>query len=385
MPAVSFYNSNGAWSFNFGQQAFSYTAPSGYKALCTANITAPAIPNGAQYMNATLYNGNSSTQTVNNSAGFYPDFNWIKIRSGAGSHVLADSVRGGSKQLFSNLTNAEQTDTNMTSAISASGIALGNNTTGTGNSNITGSTYVLWQWLAGKGTTSSNTSGSITSTVSVNATAGFSIVTWTANNTANQSIGHGLGVTPSMIITKDRDNATFNWAVWFTGFSADEYVLLNTTGAKASYSTLWYQTPTSSVFYVGSTATGINTGTDKNVAYCFAPIAGYSAFGSYTGNGAADGPFVYTGFRPRFVMIKGSSFVSNWFIEDSARNGYNVNSGVALRPNLSNAEDGTTTYDIDILSNGFKIRSSAADSNTSGATFIYAAFAENPFKFSLAR
>jgi hypothetical protein len=385
MPAVSFYNSNGAWSFNFGQQAFSYTAPSGYKALCTANITAPAIPNGAQYMNATLYNGNSSTQTVNNSAGFYPDFNWIKIRSSTGSHVLVNSVAGGSKQLFSNLTNAEQTDTNMTSAISSSGIALGNNSTGTGNSNITGYTYVLWQWLAGKGTTSSNTSGSITSTVSVNTTAGFSIVTYTANSSANQSIGHGLGVTPSFIIVKDRSGA-LDWNCWFTGFTANEYLKLNTTDGKGSYSTLWYQTPTSTLFYIGSTGTGVNyTNGNNYVAYCFAPIAGYSAFGSYTGNGAADGPFVYCGFRPRWILIRSTTAARDWLLYDSSRLSYNDGPEGPLQPNTTGTPYGTNYLNLDIVSNGFKVRDTVTNLNASGETMIYAAFAENPFKFSLAR
>ena len=384
MPAVSFYNSNGAWSFNFGQQAFSYTAPSGFKALVTQNLSTPTIANGASYMNATLYNGNSSTQTVNNSAGFYPDFNWIKIRSSTGSHVLVNSVVGGSKQLFSNLTNAEQTDTNMTSAISSSGIALGNNSTGTGNSNISTYTYVLWQWLAGAGTTSTNTSGSITSTVSVNATAGFSIVSYTGTG-ANATVGHGLGVAPSFIITKVRSAAGADWNVYHTSIGATNSLFLDLTSAASTSINYWNNTsPTSSVFSVGISG-GTNNSGNTMIAYCFAPIAGYSAFGSYTGNGSTDGPFVFTGFRPRFIMIKRTDSADDWIMMDSSRSTYNV-AILTLYANGNYAEDSNVTNrSEDFLSNGFKVRSSPVYINASGGTYIYAAFAENPFKFSLAR
>ena len=193
-------------------------------------------------------------------------------------------------------------------------------------------------------------------------------------------MGHGLGVTPSMIITKDRDNGTFNWAVWVTGFTKDEYILLNTTGAKASYVTLWYSVPDSSKFYIGSTGTGLNNGTDKMVAYCFAQIAGFSAFGSYTGNGSADGPFVYTGFFPRYVMIKRTDTTGNWYIHDTARPNQNAQ-GYFLLANSSAAESGQSN-DWDMLSNGFKLRDSFAGFNASGGTYIYMAFATSPFASS---
>ena len=370
--------------WNFGQRAFAYTAPSGYLAPCTQNLATPTIVNGANYMNVTLYGGNSSTQTVNNSAGFYPDFNWIKIRSSTGSHVLVNSVVGGSKQLFSNLTNAEQTDTNMTSAISSSGIALGNNSTGTGNSNISTYTYVLWQWLAGAGSSSSNTSGSITSTVSVNATAGFSIVSYTGNGTAGATVGHGLGVAPSMIIVKERSPDTnYNWFVYHTSVGNTAYLLLNTTNASSSGVSAWNNTtPTSSVFTVGA-YTEVNKNTAPFIAYCWTPIAGYSAFGSYTGNGSTDGPFVYVGFKPRWILMKSSTLVTNWWIIDTARNTYNV-ANTLLTPSNNYADD--TTYNVaDINSNGFKIRTTYTGVNSSGDTYIYACFAENPFKYALAR
>jgi hypothetical protein len=345
--------------------------------------TTYAIPDGRTVMAATLYTGNGSTQTVNNSAGFYPDFNWIKARSNTGSHVLVNSVVGGTKQLFSNLTDAEQTNTNITNGISSSGIALGNNSAGTGSTNQSAYTYVLWQWLAGGGTAVTNTAGSITSSVSANTTAGFSVVTYTGNEVAGATVGHGLGVAPSMIIVKRRDGTAVDWAVYHASIGATKYLTLNTTAAEGTSSGYWNDTaPTSSVFSLyNSGATNANP--RLFVAYCFAPVAGYSAFGSYTGNGSADGPFVYLGFRPKFVMVKRTDATGSWTLLDTSRSLYNVTDDV-LRPNTSDAEfAGNTT--LDVLSNGFKIRSTWSDVNTSSATYIYMAFAENPTKFANAR
>ena len=363
-------------SVNFGQRAFAYTAPSGYKALVTQNFSTPTIANGAPYMAATLYTGNGTNQTVNNSSNFYPDLNWIKSRSNAGIPVWVDSVRGGTKQLFSSVTNAEQTDANITSAISASGIALGNNSTGTGSTNQNAYTYVLWQWLAGAGVTSSNTDGNRTSTVSANPTAGFSVVTWTFSTSANNTIGHGLGVAPSFIIVKDRSSAV-NWDVYHVSLGYTQRLLLNSTAAAAAG--YFAAAPTSTVF---SMTTAAYTNNDNIVAYCFSAITGYSSFGSYTGNGSTDGPFVYTGFRPRWVMIKVAvGATGSWSIWDTSRDPYNVESATLLA-DTSGAE--TSTASIDSLSNGFKCRS-ATVANGSGNTYIYAAFAENPFKYALAR
>ena len=383
LPIIQIYRSSGttnsAW-INFGQRPFSYTPPAGYKSLCTQNLPAPAIYNGANHMAATTYTGNGSTQSISNavnSVSFQPDFVWLKSRSNAYSHKLYDSIRGVYKELNSDSTAAESTDTNQLTAFNSNGWSVGS---GLG-SNGSGSTFVGWQWKAG-GTAVTNTSGTITSSVSANTTAGFSVVTYTGTNVTS-TVGHGLGVAPSMLILK-RGNSTSNWGVYHSALSANGAVFLDLTDAYSSPGPWNNTAPTSSVFTI-ATGSSLNASGGTYVAYCFAAISGYSAFGSYTGNGSADGPFVYTGFRPRFILIKGSSFVSNWFIEDASRNGYNVNSGVALRPNLSNAEDGTTIYDLDILSNGFKLRSSSGDSNSSGATFIYACFAENPFQNSLAR
>jgi hypothetical protein len=337
----------------------------------------PTIVNGSKVMQAVLYTGTGATQTI--AVGFQPDLVWIKSRSAATDNKLTDSVRGATKALISNSTGAETTDTNGITAFTSNGFTLGSDSV----YNTNGATYVAWCWQAGQGSSSTNTDGSITSTVSVNASAGFSVVTWTNNNTANQSIGHGLGVAPALVVTKDRDNGTYNWATWFTGFTANEYLLLNTNGAKASYSTLWYQVPDSSKFYIGSTGTGLNAGTDKMVAYCWTPIAGYSAFGSYTGNGSTDGPFVYTGFRPKFMLIKRTDAAGySWFVIDTSLNPYNnsANYQIADDSSVQHTDNG-----LDILSNGFKLRNTGASENANGGTYIYMAWAENPFKNSLAR
>jgi hypothetical protein len=375
---------------NFGQQPFTYTPPTGFVALNTQNLPTPTISNGASYMAATTYTGTGSALTIANtvgSASFQPDLVWVKGRSGATDHAWYDAVRGVQKQLESNTTTAETTETTGLTAFGSTGFTVG----ALAQMNTNTATYVAWQWLAGAGSSSSNTSGSITSTVSVNATAGFSVVTYTGTG-ANATVGHGLGVKPSMVIVKWRSSAGGSWATWHSSFvtaSNTDYLLLDSTLAKggAGSQLFWNTTvPTSSVFSIGTNA-GLNTNTGTYVAYCFAAVAGYSAFGSYTGNGSADGPFVYLGFRPRFVMMKASSAARGWIMFDTTRDPYNV-SQYRLFANTSDAESsGTTANNIDILSNGFKPRLgvNSEPSNESGTTYIYMAFAENPFKISLAR
>jgi hypothetical protein len=283
------------------------------------------------------------------------------------------------KGLISNTTGAETTDTQGVTAFGSAGFTVGTNT----DYNNLAATYVAWQWQAGQGSTSSNTNGTITSTVSVNASAGFSVVTYTGTG-ANATVGHGLGVAPSMVIAKNRSSGADAWCIYHVGLtSAAFFIKLNSTDAQASGVGVWNSTaPTSSVFSVGSSS-GANGSTNAMVAYCWTPIAGFSAFGSYTGNGSTDGPFVYTGFRPRWVLIKSSSAGSQWILHDTARDTYNTTSAT-LFPNLSNAEAANNSFDM--LSNGFKIRTGAGDStNDSSATYIYMAYAENPFKNALAR
>jgi hypothetical protein len=369
---------------NFGQRAFAYTAPSGFKALCTQNLPTPAI--GAtsatlanKYFDVSTWSGTGSNISVTNSGGFQPDWVWAKCRSNAGTNnILEDAVRGVNYWLASDSTSSE-------SGLGSPGPITAFNSGGfSGDTSISGSgrTYVGWQWKA-NGSGSSNTSGSITSTVSANTTSGFSVVTYTGTGSA-ATVGHGLGVALKMVIVKRRD-AVNDWAVWQTSITGGQYLLLDTTGAVGTDSGIWNNTmPTSTVFSVGTSSNISNAAGGTYVAYCFAPISGFSAFGSYTGNGSTDGTFVYFGFRPAYVMIKASSAVDNWVIMDVARNPYNA-VNYWLQAESSAAEATLTPPQFDFNSNGMKLRGTSSTCNGSGVTYIYMAFAQNPFKYSLAR
>jgi hypothetical protein len=340
--------------------------------LPTPTIGATSATLATQYFNPVTFSGTGTTNAI--TVGFAPDFAWLKSRSAASGHNLGDTIRGNSKVLYSNSTSAEDNYTNIC-VFNSNGVSLANTSDANGN----GTTNVGWFWKGG-GTAVSNTAGSITSTVSANTTSGFSIVTYTGTG-ANATVGHGLGVAPSMYIIKKRSNVD-GWTVWITGFTVNDYIVLNTTAAKATYTGQWSALPTSTVL-------GLSNENDTNdsgatfVAYCFAQIAGYSAFGSYTGNGSTDGPFIYTGFRPRYILRKWTDGVNQWVVFDTARDTYNLAIS-SLYPNLAVAEEYGDNY-IDILSNGFKTRYSGNSVNGSGGNYIYAAFAENPFKYSLAR
>jgi hypothetical protein len=345
--------------------------------------TTYAIPDGRTVMAATTYTGNGSTQTVANTVNgvsMKPDLVWIKGRSQSSNNVLQDSVRGVNRYLISNSTGGEGTDGSLT-AFNSNGFSL---TTDAGVSfNANGTTYVGWQWQAGQGSTSSNTSGSITSTVSVNTTAGFSVVTYTGTG-ANATVGHGLGVAPSMVIVKNRSTGSTNWCVYHSSLTSAAYSLfLDNTNAQGSFPTVWNSTaPTSTVFSLGTNLSS-NGSTNAMVAYCWAAVPGYSAFGSYTSNQNADGPFIYLGFRPRFILIKRTDSAQEWVIDDTGRSTYNQ-TAASLLPNSSGSEG--TGNNMDILSNGFKIRTAGDGINYGvGGTYIYAAFAENPFKYANAR
>jgi hypothetical protein len=343
--------------------------------------TTYAIPDGRTVMAATTYTGTGATQTISNSANgvsFQPDLVWVKGRSGATDHAWYDAVRGVQKQLESNTITAETTETTGLTAFGTTGFTIG----ALAQMNTNAATYVAWQWNAG-GSTVTNTSGSISAQVRANPTAGFSVVTYTGTG-ANATVGHGLGVAPSMIIVKNRSSGTTDWAVYHKNLtSAAYYLWLNSTQAQATSAIVWNSTtPTSSVFSIG-TGSQTNGSTNSMVAYCFAPVAGYSAFGSYTGNGSADGPFVYCGFRPRFFLIKNASSIYDWYIHDTSRDTYNT-MNKELYPNTSDAEV-TSSRLFDGLSNGFKVRDSNAGINANGSTYIYMAFAENPLKYANAR
>lgn len=339
----------------------------------------PTINKGSDYFGVLTYTGDgaaSKTVVDTNAVSFTPDFVWIKGRSGATDHALYDAVRGTTKDLVSNSTAAETTQSTGLTAFTNGGFTIGN----LAKLNTSGATYTAWCWKA-NGAGSSNTSGSITSTVSVNTTAGFSIVTYTGTG-ANATVGHGLGVAPKMVIVKSRTTAE-NWMVYHTSTGATKYIYLDSTGAAVTLSTIWNNTaPTSSVFSIGTNVT-VNQSSTNYVAYCWAEIAGFSKFGSYTANGSADGPFIYTGFRPRWIMFKRSTSATNWYVIDTSISPINASTS-GLYPNTSGAE--STEGAVDILSNGFKCKvSSGAFNFPSGETFIYAAFAEHPFKNSNAR
>jgi len=380
-------SANPAATFNFGQRPFAYTAPSGFKALCTQNLPTPTIgattaTQAGKFFNPVLYTGNNSTQSIT-GVGFQPDFIWIKYRTSSGSsNTLVNSVMGNTKYLFSNTTNSEETVSDAVTSFNSDGFSLGANNTGVlPFVNYGLGAYVAWNWKA-NGSGSTNTAGSITSTVSANTTSGFSVVTYTGTGSAGATVGHGLGVVPSMIIFKRR-NGTTDWQVYHTSLGNANSVYLNLTNASAfSPGMLNQTTPTSTLITLG-TSTDTNPSTGTMVAYCFAPIAGYSAFGQYTGNGSTDGAFVYTGFRPAYVMIKRTTSGYDWWILDVARGTINAVKG-RLYANASDAESTTYPY-LDFLSNGFKLRDADGGLNASGEPYIYMCFASNPFKYSLAR
>ena len=376
-----FYGGSGNtnYTLNAGQRAFAHPV-SGFKALCDTNLPAPLTAKPNTLMDVKLYTGNGSTQTISGLA-FSPDLVWLKSRSSGGyAHRLNDTVRGATKELYSNLTSAEFTDASGLTAFNSDGFSVGSTP---GYNDNTG-TYVAWAWDAGTSTVS-NTAGSITSQVRANASAGFSVVTYsTGASSGNQTIGHGLNVTPSLIIHKVY-STTSNWWVYHasTTNTVSKYIQLNSTNATADNGlSMWGAAlPTSTVF--GANVGQLLQSNQSAVAYCFAPVVGYSSIGSYVGNGTNDGPFVYTGFRPRWVLIKSTGSDDRWTIQDTSRSSYNASTDT-LAPNLSSAEL-ANAFNLDINSNGFKVRSTNSGHNTSSVTYIYYAIAENPFQYARAR
>jgi len=366
---------NSGQTVNFGQRAFAYSAPSGFKALCTASLPTPTIEDGSAYMDVKLYQGNGGTNTIS-GLGFSPDFVWIKNRPYVYDHVLFDAVRGTTKILKSNSTAAESTQSTSLTSFNSDGFTLGAD--GSGEYNFSSAhNYVAWCWDAGSSTVS-NTQGSITSSVRANASAGFSIVTYSGTLAAD-TVGHGLGVAPGMIIFKQRGSSVQDWRVYHSSVGAGKSARLNTTAAFATQTTDF--TAVSSTTFTLGVSSATNEG--NMLAYCFAPVAGYSAFGSYTGNGSSDGPFVYTGHRTRWLMVKRTDSAIDWIVIDTARSDYNQ-ARAELYPNDPAAE-GTNGGPIDINSNGFKLRTNSSSWNASGGTYVYACFSENPFKYARAR
>ena len=325
------------------------------------------------YFNTVFWTGTGSSMNIT-GVGFQPDWTWIKPRSVTDNHVLFDSVRGVTKRLVSNLNSAEVTVSDMITSFDSDGFSLGT------NSNVSGSgtTFVGWSWVAG-GSASSNTDGGTSSSVSVNTTAGFSIVNWAGSSSASvQTIGHGLGTTPHWILTKNRGagssiTAWINYHHKIDASAPEDFTIyMNNTDARVDNSVHGDTKPTSSVF-------SFNTGTDDQnyISYCFTEKKGFSKFGSYTGNGNADGNFIYTGFKPAFILLKNTGNGSaEWRIYDNKRDPSNVMTK-CLQPHSTDAEE--TTSNIDFLSNGWKVRSNDGNLNQSGYSFIYMAFAESPF------
>ena len=378
-----FQGTGNTWIANFGQRAFAYPL-SGFKALCDTNLGDPLVAKPNELMDVVKYDGNGSTQTIS-GLNFSPDLVWIKSRNNSDSwHTVADTVRGlGSSgayyRIFTNRTESELNDGYDITAITSTGFSLANGDF----ANNASRTYVAWAWNAGTSTVS-NPDGSITSQVRANVSAGFSVVTWTAD-AGIYTVGHGLGVKPAMIIHKCRSNAE-TWLVRHVSIGDSGVLVLNTPAAAGTIA--FGGTNTSTVFYNQNAVT--TTSGRTMVAYCFAPVDGYSSMGSYVGNASADGPVVYLGFRPRFVIIKCSStsnLYTNWDINDSARNTYNAADNT-LCANLPDQENSVNIggQPLDFLANGFKIRQATSSSkNLSGQTYIYYAVAENPFQYARAR
>jgi len=330
-----------------------------------------AIDDAGIFFNTKLYTGTGSSN-AQTGVGFQPDFTWIKNRDAADFHVLTDAVRGVTNYLVSDDTDAETTNAESLTGFDSDGF-----TVGTMNEvNTSTEAFVAWNWKA-NGAGSSNTDGSISSTVSANTTAGFSIVKYTGNFIA-ATVGHGLGEAPKAIFFKNA-SSTANWNVYHYNIGAGKRLYLNTTDAEVTASNYMNDTaPTSTVFSL-EIASDTNGDGDTQMAYCFAEKQGFSKFGMYTGNGNADGPFVYTGFRPAFLIVKNSTTaVTDWVTYDNKRSGYNGDNRLVY-PNLSNAEEAGTALPMDILSNGFKLKTTANLTNSSGDTFIYMAFAHSPF------
>jgi len=386
--------SGGGWEVNFGQDSsnvssansdsngigtFEYAVPSGYTSLCSANLPEPSIISGEDYFNTVLYAGNSGTQAIT-GVGFQPDWVWNKVRNHTYSHASYDSVRGTNQRLYQNHVYNEDTDSGLTS-FDTDGFTLGS----AAGANASGKNYVSWNWKAG-GSAVSNSDGTITSSISANPEAGFSIVSWSGTSSAG-TVGHGLGKTPSMYIVKNRTGDYF-WAVYHSGLTnpATSYIDLDNNVAQSTSQTHWNSTaPTDSVFSVNNQLS-VNNSSHTYIAYCFADIDGYCKAGSYTGANASDNTYVHLGFQPAWVMCKsytqgGSGY--DWVIYDNKRSPTNP-VGFNLEANNNIDDESVRGVPIDFLSNGFKIRNSYGEVG-SNKGYIYLAFAEQPAKYSNAR
>jgi hypothetical protein len=329
------------------------------------------IDNPGLFFNTVLYSGTGSSNSVT-GVGFQPDWTWIKQRNGTTHHFIYDAVRGATNTIYTSATSADAVQSQGLTAFGTDGFTVGTNT-GVNGAGGTGGTYAAWNWLGANGTVS-NSDGSITSTVSANQTAGFSIVTYTSNSTSsNETVGHGLGVKPDMVITKNRDTA-YNWDIYHSSLGYNANLIF--TDAATRSGAFGTSEPTSTVFRTSPSFT--TNLTNKYVAYCFAGKQGYSKFGKYTGNGNASGAFIYTGFSPAFIIIKRTDTTAEWHMIDNKRNTFNTVNNV-LSPNTTGSEATTSSNPIDFTSQGFKCKGTGTQVNADGGSFIYMAFAEHPF------
>ena len=408
--------SSGADVFNFGQDSsfagaktagnnadgngvgdFFYSPPSGFLALCSANLDTPAIIDGTEHFNAVLYTAASSNGTYNITGnGFQPDFSWVKNRDDVERHLLFDSVRGNTsmtdKFLVSSATSTEGANgvTGTTVTVNADGMQIVESSIDSGELYFNSRTYVMWNWLAAtafSNDASATSVGTIDSSGQVNTTAGFSIVSYTGNDTNNATVGHGLSSAPEMIIARARNEAE-NWVVYHKDITpASNSLSLNLNIAAASFGSGWIDNATSTVFRLKDGASdrdNVNKSSSNYIAYCFHSVEGYSKVGSFTGNANSDGPFVYTGGRVQWLLLKNASASENWYIWDNAREPINI-MNERQHPNLAIADQTSSGRGLDFLSNGFKIRGSDSSVNGSGNTIIYLAIMEQPFKFSNSR
>ena len=327
------------------------------------------INKSTDYFNTKLYAGNSGTQSIT-GVGFQPDFLWIKRRTTAGDHNLVDVIRTSDKTLISNSTGAEYSNSTITS-FDSDGFSLSGSD---GALNASSNNYASWNWKAG-GSGSANTDGDINSTVSVNTTAGFSIVTWAGTN-AQATIGHGLGVAPSLIIVKNRTSAV-NWLAYYKPLGANKYLEFNLTNGSGTSNTEWGNTsPTNNVFTVGNTGS-TNTSGANYVAYCFAEKTGFSKVGKYLGNGNANGIFVYTGFTPKYILLKKDGGDGWWIVDDKQANPLPNPNTQMIVSNTNAGDNNSVSPFIDIYSNGFKLRSTWTGVNANGSDYVYYAVGQS--------
>jgi hypothetical protein len=376
-----------ACTVNFGQQPFVHTPPTGHRALNSKNLATPSaaqIVKPQRHFDTILYSGTGSSNSITGLE-FAPDFIWAKRRNTSGHHhLLIDTIRGGSKSLQANTNDSENSNANRDMTFLKDGIRWNSDT---GNANANGGTYAVWCWKGG-GAAVTNTDGNITSSVSANQESGFSIVTYTGNGNSPQTIGHGLGKAPSWVIVKDRDNS-MDWVVKHKNSSSNKILYLQTDSAEdtgtGSNNGIIDNLTSATTTTVTLTNNGsgnmnmVNKSSTDYVMYCWAEIPGFSKFGTYTGNGSSDGPFIHLGFRPAWFMQKKTSGTGGWYIFDSKRSGFNVDNDI-LVADVDDAEyDGASYPRLDFLASGIKWRDSGSSvHNASGATYIYMAFAERP-------